>query len=71
MKVRLDHNASAQVKGRRIQFPLTLAGAEVTLQEAPAKSATKDVWVNHAVDMGMDRAEADALTKDVLVEQLS
>lgn len=69
MKVRLDRDASAMVKGRKVQFPQGLAGAEITLQEPPAVSANKPEWVAHAVDMGMTADEANGLTKEALVEQ--
>lgn len=71
MKVRLDSEASALVKGRKVQFPKSLAGALVTLAEPPAKSATKPEWVEHAVSQGMVRAAAEAMTKDDLVEKLT
>jgi hypothetical protein len=35
--------------------------------DVPAKSATKDVWVDYAVSQGADRAEAEAATKDDLI----
>lgn len=35
----------------------------------PAKSATKDVWVAYAVSKGATQEDAEALTKDQLVEQ--
>lgn len=33
---------------------------------APAKSATKAEWVDHAVSKGADREEAESMTKDEL-----
>ena len=35
----------------------------------PAKSDNKAAWVDHAVAHGADRDEAEAMTKDELVEQ--
>lgn len=45
---------------------------EVTPQEArdldvPVRSAKKPVWVQYAIAQGMDPAEANAATKDVLL----
>lgn len=37
--------------------------------DRPAKSATKREWVDHAVASGMDREEAEATTKDALIER--
>lgn len=34
----------------------------------PAKSATKAEWVDFAVSQGADRTEAEASTKDALIE---
>lgn len=34
----------------------------------PAKSATKAEWVDYAVSQGADREEAEASTKDALIE---
>lgn len=35
---------------------------------APAKNATKDEWVDHAVAQGADRDEAESMTKAELVD---
>lgn len=35
----------------------------------PSSSDTKATWVDHAVDQGADRDEAEAMTKAELVEQ--
>lgn len=37
--------------------------------ERPTKSATKGEWVEYAVASGMDREEAEATTKDALIER--
>jgi hypothetical protein len=37
--------------------------------EAPAHSANKPEWVDYAVSRGADRADAEVLTKDKLIEQ--
>jgi hypothetical protein len=37
----------------------------------PAKSAPKPVWVAYAVEHGVDPAEADASTKDQLIERFT
>jgi hypothetical protein len=37
--------------------------------EVPAQSAKKADWVDYAVSQGADRDEADASTKDDLVQQ--
>jgi hypothetical protein len=37
--------------------------------EPPAKSASKGDWVEYAVDMGMSMDEAEAKTKDDLIEE--
>lgn len=42
--------------------------AEKAAAAAPAKSAAKTEWVDFAVAHGMPREEAEASTKDVLVE---
>lgn len=36
---------------------------------APAKSALKDEWVDYAVSQGMDRDEAEAMTKQDLIDE--
>jgi hypothetical protein len=46
--------------------PPAEAAAERSL---PAKGAVKAEWVEHAVASGVDRDEAEALTKDQLVER--
>lgn len=35
----------------------------------PPKSATKDVWIDYAVSQGATPEDAEALTKDQLIEQ--
>lgn len=35
----------------------------------PTTSDRKAVWVDHAVDQGADRDDAEAMTKDELIEQ--
>lgn len=42
-----------------------------TAGQAPAKSAKVDAWRAYAVSQGMSQADADAATKDQLVEQYS
>src|SRR5258707_1122996 len=37
----------------------------------PAKSAAKPVWVAYAVEHGMTQADAEALTKDQLIERVT
>jgi hypothetical protein len=62
-------------KAGNIQFPRTLAGAYVTIDDptdpapaAPNKSATKAEWVAYAVSVGADADEAEAATRDDLIE---
>jgi hypothetical protein len=40
-----------------------------TVDEPPAKSAKKAVWVDYAIGRGMDRDEADAATRADLIDQ--
>ncbi|WP_282204536.1 hypothetical protein [Kitasatospora fiedleri] len=37
----------------------------------PARSASKADWVAYATGAGLDRAEADAMTRDQLVERFT
>lgn len=51
-------------------FAMTAAGAAGGPGvEAPAKSASKGEWVDYAVAQGADRDEAEAATKDDLVDR--
>ena len=43
--------------------------AEDTEDQRPAKNAVKAEWVDFAVAHGMERAEAEDMTKDALIEQ--
>jgi hypothetical protein len=54
----LDENMVAVVDG----------ASEPTDDGPPPKAAPKDAWVDFAVSKGGDRAEADALTKQELIE---
>lgn len=61
-------------EARKWTVVATGAGAPVTAEqvaagEAPAQSADKATWVEHAVASGADRAEAEKLTKAQLIEQ--
>ncbi len=44
----------------------TVAGVTGSLAQPPAASDKKSVWVDYAVSQGLDRGEAEALTKDEL-----
>lgn len=73
VQVRVDRDGQAEHGGTTYTFPRTLAGAVVTItvdggDGPPAASASKAAWVDHAVAQGADRDEAEALTKDALVE---
>jgi hypothetical protein len=69
MRVRVRSDGTAA--GTTQTFPRALYGALVTIPDpTPAKSATKAEWVDYAVERGHARGDAEALTKDDLVERL-
>jgi hypothetical protein len=47
------------------------ASAAALASGAPARSALKEDWVEHAVRAGMARDEAESSTKDELVERFA
>jgi hypothetical protein len=69
MRVRVRNDGTAA--GTTQTFPRSLYGALVNVPDpTPTKSATKAEWVAYAVSRGFSRGDAEALTKDDLVERL-
>lgn len=69
--VRVAHDGTAEHDGQTYTFDPALAGAVVTIaqDDSPAASATKAAWVDYAVSKGASREDAEAQTKDALVER--
>jgi hypothetical protein len=69
MRVRVRNDGTAE--GTTQTFPRSLYGALVTVSDpTPAKSATKAEWVAYAVSKGYARSDAEALTRNDLIERL-
>lgn len=47
----------------------TVDGPEYDMVEAPRRNAKKTEWIDFAVSQGMDRDEADEMTRDQLAER--
>lgn len=56
----------AQVQAAQAADAQATADAQAEPAQTPSTSATKAEWVEYAVSQGMDRTEADSLTKDDL-----